>query len=371
MSHNTGIFQNKNQQVSWKSQENKFCKYCKCWVADNPVSQNFHEQGARHKKALADSLTEMKRKSIKDAKTEDKRVDAIRQMEEAALQDYRDKDVHSSRDFTAKLYNGEKLPDTEGIVVKQGPQQNPYANEPEEVVRKVKKDPMAEVTGDAPDKWDKDYMQKMEATKKAVGMVKGKTVFKPKEGTPKLWYEAKDDDGNIFYYHIKTSESRWDAPPWGYLSIKEQEEIETQQRMKEYSKEKIIYEQREVHGEKRKAEIIHRAMPDMSSKDPYGRGGWAQVASEEEQRAQKEETIPDLGLPAKREKIQPVIEAEEEKLEIKEKTLPAGQLAADRYGLVPLPGQVEKVEKVVAATQPKISFRKRKNQSFRERDDDD
>merc|ERR1712107_623589 len=72
-----------------------------------------------------------------------------------------------------------------------------------------------------------------------------------------------------------------------------------------------------------------------------------------------------------RERIQPVIEAEEEKLEIKEKTLPAGQLAADRYGLVPLPGQVEKVEKVVAATQPKISFRKRKNQSFRERDDDD
>ena len=26
-----------------------------------------------------------------------------RQMEEAALQDYRDKDVHSSRDFTAKV----------------------------------------------------------------------------------------------------------------------------------------------------------------------------------------------------------------------------------------------------------------------------
>ena len=76
----------------------------------------------------------------------------LRQMEEAALQDYRDKDVHSSRDFTAKvgspsfihanphlfqfetlsyslqLYNGEKLPDTEGVVVKQGPQQNPFAD---------------------------------------------------------------------------------------------------------------------------------------------------------------------------------------------------------------------------------------------------
>ena len=44
------------------------------------------------------------------------------------------------------------------------------------------------------------------------------------------------------------------------------------------------------------------------NQDPYGRGGWAQVASEEEQRAQKEETMPDLGLPAKREKIQPVRE---------------------------------------------------------------
>ena len=32
------------------------------------------------------------------------------------------------------------------------------------------------------------------------------------------------------------------------------------------------------------------------------------MASEEEQRAQKEETMPDLGLPAKREKIQPVRE---------------------------------------------------------------
>ena len=159
---------------------------------------------------------------------------------------------------------------------------------------------------------------------------------------PQLWYEAKDEDGNIFYYHIKTSESRWhaasiletkyvignifrwDAPPWGFLSIEEQEQIEAQQKMKEYSKEKIINEQREVHGERRKAEIIHKAMPDMSSKvgnninwvkydlitisskDPYGRGGWAQVASEEEQRAQKEDALPDLGLPSKREKIQPV-----------------------------------------------------------------
>ena len=43
-----------------------------------------------------------------------------------------------------------------------------------------------------------------------------------------------------------------------------------------------------------------------SFQDPYGGGGWAQVASEEEQRARKEDAMPDLGLPSKREKIQPV-----------------------------------------------------------------
>ena len=44
------------------------------------------------------------------------------------------------------------------------------------------------------------------------------------------------------------------------------------------------------------------------------------MPSEEEQRAKKEGAMPDLGLPSKREKIQPVIALQEEKLEIKEKT---------------------------------------------------
>ena len=30
--------------------------------------------------------------------------------------------------YSLQLYNGEKLPDTEGVVVKQGPQQNPFAD---------------------------------------------------------------------------------------------------------------------------------------------------------------------------------------------------------------------------------------------------
>ena len=40
MSHNTGIFQNKNQQVSWKSQENKFCKYVLAQDIDEEKTNN-------------------------------------------------------------------------------------------------------------------------------------------------------------------------------------------------------------------------------------------------------------------------------------------------------------------------------------------
>jgi len=351
------LFGNGTGQKAWSGQENKFCKYCKCWVADNAVSQNFHEQGARHKKALEESLIEMKKKQVKDQKAEKFQETTLRKMEEAALESYKEKDVMTSRDFTAKLYNGE-MPGTEGVVAKKAPSEMPYVDRPEEVVARVQKDPLQEVTGDAPDKWDKDYQQKMDEAKGVVPLVKGKTLFTPNTGQPKLWYEAKDDDGNTFYYHIKTSESRWDAPPWGFLSIEEQRDIEVAQQWKQYNKEKVIHEQREVHGERRKEEIVHQAMPDMSAKDPYGRGGFTAVEEE------PKEPLPDLGLPAKRMKQQPVIEAEEERLVIKEKTVNS----LSSFGLVPLPDQVEKVEKVNVITKPKISFRKR---NIRERDDSD
>ena len=75
-----------NRQDSWTSSVNRFCKYCKCWVSDNKISWAGHEQGARHKKAVEDKLIDMKRQ---------------------AVMDYKVKDVKTSRDFTAKLYNNE------------------------------------------------------------------------------------------------------------------------------------------------------------------------------------------------------------------------------------------------------------------------
>ena len=81
----------------WKSNENKFCKYCKCWVADNKVSWAGHEQGARHKKAVEEKLSDMKRKAVSDMKSAKDEAHWLRKMEEAALKDYKSKDISNNR----------------------------------------------------------------------------------------------------------------------------------------------------------------------------------------------------------------------------------------------------------------------------------
>jgi hypothetical protein len=81
----------------WKSNENKFCKYCKCWVADNKMSQAGHEQGVRHKKAVEEKLSDMKRKAVSDMKSAKDEAHWLRKMEAAALVDYKAKDITSNR----------------------------------------------------------------------------------------------------------------------------------------------------------------------------------------------------------------------------------------------------------------------------------
>ena len=112
-----------------------------------------------------------------------------------------------------------------------------------------------------------------------------------------------------------------------------------------------------------------RAMPDMGKHDPYGGGGWKKVQSEE---YYDDEPQSDLGLPAKREVQQPVIDKTEEvRLEFHEKTVAS---MSDKYGLFGCSsGPVQSTEDTegLQVSKPTISFRKRKNMSVRERTGDD
>jgi len=346
----------------WKSNENKFCKYCKCWVADNKVSWAGHEQGSRHKKAVEEKLSDMKRKAMADQKTAKDEAHWLRKMEEAALRDYKSKDISSNRDFTAKLYNNEDLPDVD-VTYEAGPSNSKETVDSSSSENKRQKktavDPMMEPTGTEPDKWDKDYEQKMMALNPIPAPTSGTKWHK--SSVPKFWYEARTEEGVSYYWHVTTQESRWDKPKGGFVSIEEQQMLASKKVEKEAKRARIQEENKYFHGEHRID--IMRELPDMSANDPYGGGGWSKV---EEKRVQEAAPV-NLGLPQKREKVQPVIEKKEElNYEFKEKTVKSVNDVS--YGLVP--DVSSKEPEKLNISKPVISFRKRKNVNIRERSDD-
>ncbi|XP_012865976.1 PREDICTED: WW domain-binding protein 4 [Dipodomys ordii] len=74
----------------WKSQPKKFCDYCKCWIADNRPSIEFHERGKNHKENVAKRISEIKQKSLDKAKEEEKASKEFAAMEAAALKAYQE-----------------------------------------------------------------------------------------------------------------------------------------------------------------------------------------------------------------------------------------------------------------------------------------
>jgi len=320
----------------WKSQENHFCKYCKCWVNDNPISRQIHDNGKRHKEAVEDKLSDMRKKQQADAKNTKDEQHWLKKMEEAALKDYKKKDIGSNRDFTAKLYNNEDLPDIDEKYesIRQANQVGPrLPGEPEPKHQKFE-----HMLKAGTESADKDIMI---APRKAT--ISGTKWHNPPP--PKYWYEAKNEDGHSYYWHTNTKESRWDSPPDGYVSIEEQEELQNKKEEKKFKKAKIIREQKEKFTPKPETE----AKPEKI--DAYGGRGWQTVE------APAPTPKVNLGLPEQRpDKYTPVIQAvPDRQITFKEKTI--GSLGGDSSS-------------DGAGSKPAIVFRKRKNQSIRQRGED-
>ena len=240
----------------------------------------------------------------------------------------------------------------------------------EKMAAKKSVDPMLEPTGDEPDKWDKDFQQKTAGPSfTPVSANAYGTKYHKESKTAKFWYEAKNDEGVSYYYNVTSGESRWEPPYNGFVSIVEQQEIEDRKHEKAAKKARIVEENKHFHGEHRTHEMLVRELPDMSKNDPYGGGGWKKVASQEPSSSYSSEPQLNLGLPAKREKQQPVIEKTEEKrMEFHEKTVAS---MSDKYGLSGEAGIDQSQAEGLEVSKPKISFRKRKVISVRERTDDD
>lgn len=69
----------------WKSQGRKFCDFCKCWIADNKPSIDFHEGGKKHKENVSKRLKEIHKNSAKQAKQNKKFEDDLKKMENVRI----------------------------------------------------------------------------------------------------------------------------------------------------------------------------------------------------------------------------------------------------------------------------------------------
>ncbi|EDV57281.2 WW domain-binding protein 4 [Drosophila erecta] len=186
----------------WKSNERKFCDFCKCWLSDNKASVAFHESGKRHKLNVAKRITDISRNSEKSERERQKMDAEIRKMEEAAMKSYA-QDVHSRGDMTARSIN---------TVMRATASASASGAAHSSAGRSRQVDPMR-LEGLSDEEEDQRRV--------APGKVTSDTAV-PEAS---LWVEGKSDEGHTYYWNVKTNESVWKPPKEGYLSYEEYERI--------------------------------------------------------------------------------------------------------------------------------------------------
>ncbi|XP_017893632.1 WW domain-binding protein 4 isoform X2 [Ceratina calcarata] len=232
----------------WKSQGRKFCDFCKCWIADNKPSINFHEGGKKHKENVSKRLKEIHKTSAKQAKQSRKMEEDIKKMENAAMAAYLKDVENNTRDMTADRIIKEKMSRPEpkdtsnpNRVPPPAPEALPrFKGENQQFAQEIDPcDPIQPRSATARQgKLQQRSENKAQGKGKAgKGKGKGKKITDEERATKpvrKLWYEATSPEGYTYYWHIETNESAWYPPEGeGYMTFAEQEEEVKEQMIQE------------------------------------------------------------------------------------------------------------------------------------------
>ncbi|KAH0624448.1 hypothetical protein JD844_031878, partial [Phrynosoma platyrhinos] len=264
----------------WKSQPKKFCDYCKCWIADNKPSIDFHERGKNHKENVAKKISEIKKKSLEKAKEEEKMSKEFAAMEEAAMKAYQE--------------------DLKRLGAKAEPaSQSSTPKKQEEKKKKEKRKKETTEMSSETNEWVQGFSA--EGYVYYYNTTSGASQWEKPEGfqdsvqesqTTAQWIEGTSEDGHTYYYNTESGVSTWEKPD-GFVSnssksgenehhSEESSEIESKRDKSENAKESNKSElQKPKRNFQKKAESddeIEEKPRKPKKISPYGE--WQEVKQE-------------------------------------------------------------------------------------------